>query len=106
MGCGNTKDRTIDQTTLREDKEAFMRTHKLLLLGAGESGKSTIMKQVKILYLGGFNPEERKMFKQAIERNVIQNMQGLLDGTTPSLGPRIPSRSALLNETSIFRHSF
>lgn len=57
-----------------------MRTHKLLLLGAGESGKSTIMKQVKILYLGGFNAEERKMFKQAIERNVIQNMQGLIEG--------------------------
>jgi len=79
MGCGSSKDRTIDQGQLREDKEAFMRTHKLLLLGAGESGKSTIMKQVKILYLGGFNPEERKMFKQAIERNVIQNMQGLID---------------------------
>lgn len=79
MGCGGSKDRTIDQGQLREDRELFMRTHKLLLLGAGESGKSTIMKQVKILYLGGFNPEERKMFKQAIERNVIQNMQGLIE---------------------------
>jgi len=79
MGCGGSKDRTLDQGQLREEREAFARTHKLLLLGAGESGKSTIMKQVKILYLGGFNPEERKMFKQAIERNVIQNMQGLID---------------------------
>jgi len=79
MGCGGSKDRTIDQGQLREEREAYQKTHKLLLLGAGESGKSTIMKQVKILYLGGFNPEERKMFKQAIERNVIQNMQGLID---------------------------
>lgn len=81
MGCGSTKDRTIDTTQLRNDREAFERTHKLLLLGAGESGKSTIMKQVKILYLDGFGQEEKRMFKQAIERNVIQNMQGLIDGT-------------------------
>ena len=79
MGCGESRDRTIEPT-LKADRDEFLRTHKLLLLGAGESGKSTIMKQVKILYLGGFNPEERKMFKQAIERNVIQNMQGLIDG--------------------------
>ena len=39
------------------------------------------MKQVKHLYLGGFNAEERSMYRQAIERNVIQNMQGLLEGS-------------------------
>jgi len=81
MGCSNRtpKDRTIDTEQLREDRRQFERTHKLLLLGAGESGKSTIMKQVKLLYLGGFNAEEKNMYKLAIERNVIQNMQGLLE---------------------------
>jgi len=34
---------------------------------------------VKLLYLGGFNAEEKQMYKVAIERNVIQNMQGLLE---------------------------
>lgn len=37
------------------------------------------MKQVKLLHLGGFNDEERRMFKQAIERNIIANMQMLVE---------------------------
>jgi len=80
MGCFNsrTKDRRVD-IQIADDRRQFERTHKLLLLGAGESGKSTIMKQVKLLYLGGFNAEEKQMYKVAIERNVIQNMQGLLE---------------------------
>lgn len=88
MGCFSSapaKDRTIDHGQLREDRIAMERQHKLLLLGAGESGKSTIMKQVKLLFLGGFNAEETTMYKLAIERNVIQNMQGLVEGPTLSL---------------------
>jgi len=79
MGCSDSKDRKVDDQQLRPDKEKFVRTHKLLLLGAGESGKSTILKQVKLLYLGGFNSEERNMYRAAVERNVIQNMQGLIE---------------------------
>eukprot|EP01128_Nolandella_sp_AFSM9_P007225 TRINITY_DN3901_c0_g1_i1.p1 TRINITY_DN3901_c0_g1~~TRINITY_DN3901_c0_g1_i1.p1 ORF type:complete len:361 (+),score=87.39 TRINITY_DN3901_c0_g1_i1:59-1084(+) len=78
MGCGGSRDRTVD-VTLKDDRQLFERTHKLLLLGAGESGKSTIMKQVKVIHLNGFSSDEKRMFKQAIERNVIQNMQMLIE---------------------------
>ena len=36
-------------------KEDHRSTHRLLLLGAGESGKSTIVKQMKILHVNGYS---------------------------------------------------
>ncbi|GAM22995.1 hypothetical protein SAMD00019534_061700 [Acytostelium subglobosum LB1] len=53
---------------------------KLLLLGAGESGKSTIAKQMKIIHQSGYSDDERKEFKPIIYRNILDNMRILLDG--------------------------
>uniref|UniRef100_H2TKG9 Guanine nucleotide-binding protein G(s) subunit alpha n=1 Tax=Takifugu rubripes TaxID=31033 RepID=H2TKG9_TAKRU len=71
MGClGNSK--TEDQRNeekaqreankkierqLQKDKQIYRATHRLLLLGAGESGKSTIVKQMRILHVNGFNAD-------------------------------------------------
>ncbi len=35
---------------LREAEEVASRNYKILLLGAGESGKSTVVKQIKMIY--------------------------------------------------------
>jgi len=48
---------------------------KLLLLGSGECGKSTIMKQMKILHTEGFSDEERNHFRDLIHENVLQSIQ-------------------------------
>ena len=45
---------------------------KLLLLGAGESGKSTIVKQMKIIHETGYSDEERKQYKPVVYSNTIQ----------------------------------
>lgn len=43
----------------------------LCYLGAGESGKSTILKQMRIIYAEGFHLEERKEVRQVIFSNMI-----------------------------------
>ena len=45
-----------------QDFEKEREKVKLLLLGAGESGKSTLFKQMQILYGKGFDEAERRRF--------------------------------------------
>ncbi|KAM9426982.1 guanine nucleotide-binding protein G(olf) subunit alpha-like isoform 1-T1 [Salvelinus alpinus] len=61
--------KNIDRA-LKELKREYKQTHRLLLLGAGESGKSTIVKQMRILHVNGFNAEEKKQKIQDIRKNV------------------------------------
>jgi len=43
------RSRTIDQS-IEDDRQRQRRTVKILLLGSGESGKSTFMKQMRIIH--------------------------------------------------------
>ena len=56
---------------IRKDKKMQARQVKILLLGAGESGKSTILKQMRIIYSEGFRVDERKEVRQVIFSNMI-----------------------------------
>ncbi|KAH3688949.1 hypothetical protein WICPIJ_000063 [Wickerhamomyces pijperi] len=51
---------------------------KLLLLGAGESGKSTVLKQMKLLHHNGFTHQERQQYSQVIWADAIQSMRILI----------------------------
>ncbi len=53
---------------------------KLLLLGAGESGKSTFLKQMKIIHEGGFDERERIAFTPVVYQNVYLAIQNLIRG--------------------------
>jgi len=63
---------------LRDEKKRLDSEVKLLLLGAGESGKSTIAKQMKIIHLQGFTKDECITYKSIINNNVIGSMKVLL----------------------------
>ncbi|KAH3668732.1 hypothetical protein OGAPHI_002487 [Ogataea philodendri] len=50
---------------------------KMLLLGSGESGKSTVLKQIKILHQNGFSKRELYDFKPFVFKNVTECAQSL-----------------------------
>ncbi|XP_015732162.1 guanine nucleotide-binding protein G(t) subunit alpha-3-like [Coturnix japonica] len=67
---------------LQEDAEREARTVKLLLLGAGESGKSTIVKQMKIIHKDGFTYQERMEFRPIIYSNTVQSILSIVKAMT------------------------
>ncbi|XP_009957491.1 PREDICTED: guanine nucleotide-binding protein G(t) subunit alpha-1 [Leptosomus discolor] len=67
---------------LKEDAEKDARTVKLLLLGAGESGKSTIVKQMKIIHQDGYSLEECLEFIAIIYSNTLQSMLAIVRAMT------------------------
>ena len=86
MGCGCSitqpksfanVDNLIDEQ-LRADRETSKGEINLLLLGAGESGKSTIVKQMKIIHCDGYTLEERIPFKPIVYSNATQSLLSIL----------------------------
>jgi len=63
----------IEKNTKKNGKEL-----KILLLGTGETGKSTIGKQIQILYDTGFDKEYRTLIKPIIYKQIIKNMKVLI----------------------------
>lgn len=53
---------------------------KILLLGAGESGKSTLVKQMKIIHSDGFTQSELLSFRPTILDNLLSSMKYALAG--------------------------
>jgi len=70
--------RAIDQQ-LQRDKDRIRRTVKILLLGSGESGKSTFLKQMRIINGNDFVDEELKQYRLVIYSNVVKGMKVLID---------------------------
>jgi GTPase SAR1 family protein len=52
---------------------------KILTLGVGDSGKSTIWRQLKRIYCGGFGREERLGFASAIRENILSDVKCLVN---------------------------
>ncbi|ETN82823.1 g-protein alpha subunit [Necator americanus] len=65
---------------IEQDKKAEETVIKLLLLGAGESGKSTILKQMKIIHDNGFSQDEAAQKLSVVCANTVQSMGALIDG--------------------------
>ncbi|XP_068559347.1 guanine nucleotide-binding protein subunit alpha-14-like [Cebidichthys violaceus] len=62
---------------LRRDKKDSRRELKLLLLGTGESGKSTFIKQMRIIHGGGYTDEDKKSYAKLVYQNIFTSMQAM-----------------------------
>lgn len=74
---------------LKKDKQMYRATHRLLLLGAGESGKSTIVKQMRILHVNGFSETEKRQKIEDIKKN-IRDAIITITGAMSTLSPPVP----------------
>lgn len=63
---------------LRKDKRDARRELKLLLLGTGESGKSTFIKQMRIIHGAGYSDEDKKSFIKLVFQNIFMAMQSMI----------------------------
>jgi len=67
------------ESQLKKDRMNAKNEIKMLLLGAGESGKSTVLKQMKLIHHGGYNNQERESYKEIIFSNTLQSMRAILE---------------------------
>ncbi|CAN9508701.1 unnamed protein product [Ophioblennius macclurei] len=72
------RSKEIDRCLSRE-KTYVKRLVKILLLGAGESGKSTFLKQMRIIHGQDFDQRAREEFRATIYSNVIKGVRVLVD---------------------------
>uniref|UniRef100_A0A671L4F5 Guanine nucleotide-binding protein subunit alpha n=1 Tax=Sinocyclocheilus anshuiensis TaxID=1608454 RepID=A0A671L4F5_9TELE len=66
---------------LRRDKRDSRRELKLLLLGTGESGKSTFIKQMRIIHGTGYTDEDKRGFTKLVYQNIFTSMQSMIRAT-------------------------
>lgn len=67
------------EQVMREAKKSLQNYTKVLLLGTGDSGKSTILKQIRLINQVPFSPEEVEGFRHVIFSNLITSMIMLYD---------------------------
>ncbi|XP_059139654.1 guanine nucleotide-binding protein subunit alpha-12-like [Physella acuta] len=72
------RSREIDRK-LNKDRLTFRRTVRVLLLGAGESGKSTFLKQMRIIHGQDFDDEQVREFRTVVYNNILKGMRVLID---------------------------
>ncbi|KAJ7804952.1 G-protein alpha subunit [Mycena olivaceomarginata] len=79
-GCASQPDRTSKSRSDEIDRPARGRLEAILLLGSGESGKSTIVKQMKIIHKNGFlPPDELRAWRPTIHRNAVDSARAVCE---------------------------
>lgn len=87
MGCAQSTEDTAAKARnqeiedqLKRDRANLRNEIKMLLLGAGESGKSTVLKQMRLIYNKPYDADERESYREIVYSNTVQSMRVLLEG--------------------------
>ncbi|XP_034035659.1 guanine nucleotide-binding protein subunit alpha-11-like [Thalassophryne amazonica] len=67
---------------LKEQKKRERKEIKILLLGTGESGKTTFLRQMRIIHGKGFSEDDRKGFSKCIFQNIFTAMKAMTGAMT------------------------
>jgi guanine nucleotide-binding protein G(i) subunit alpha len=86
--ASRSKESEVIDKQLRDEAKKDAYTTRLLLLGTGESGKSTLAKQLRLLGKVPFTEDEREIYRDAIQSNIKRCAQLLA-----AIGPDASSKS-------------
>jgi len=79
--CHKDTDEERDHLVHRDiahDRSHDKQIKKLLLLGPGSSGKTTLFKQLKMIHHDGFSTKDRRDYQAQIENQIVEQMQKLI----------------------------
>ena len=74
-----TRTETIDFKETMSQQDSLPWNSKMLILGLSESGKSTLLKSLKLHLEGPYAPVDRSAFKHIIFSNAVQSMRVVLE---------------------------
>ncbi|XP_061553416.1 guanine nucleotide-binding protein subunit alpha-11-like [Phycodurus eques] len=83
---------------LQRDKRQYQSTIKLLFLGTAESGKSTFLKQIRILHGNGYTEAQRIAFARLVCQNVVTSIQVLIEAMRVFCADYVDKRNLALAE--------
>lgn len=72
------KGRTQTTKNTKSSTQDSKPEYKMLLLGSGESGKSTILKQIKIIHQNGFSKRELYDYKPFVFKNICECAEAII----------------------------
>ncbi|KAJ7218198.1 G-protein alpha subunit-domain-containing protein [Mycena rebaudengoi] len=82
------RDRTMHreaEKALKDAKTKMALQIKVLLLGSGDSGKSTILKQMRLIHKVPFSPQETESLRQLVFINLTNGLKAVFDAM-PDMG--------------------
>ncbi|KAL3077313.1 hypothetical protein niasHS_013302 [Heterodera schachtii] len=97
-----TKSKAIEKQ-LSSDRRMASNIIKLLLLGAGECGKSTVLKQMQILHSNGFTEEEINERRSVVYSNTVTSMAAILKAMDSVLHIPLEDASKENHKAVVFR---
>jgi len=75
-----------------------------LLLGAGESGKSTVLKQLRLIHTGKISVQEANRCVTGIRKNAVESMQAVLRAMT-TYGIQLENQSRMTARAAVISHA-
>ncbi|ROL40773.1 Guanine nucleotide-binding protein G(q) subunit alpha [Anabarilius grahami] len=90
---------------LAEHRKRERREVKLLLLGTGESGKTTFMKQMRIIHGNGFSEDEKRSYTKLVFQNIFKAMSAITEAMSTLKIPYSNPQNEVIKTPSVFLKS-